>query len=162
MLWKELLNSGVVMIQRAKITDGPDIQKLINGHAKEGKMLQRSILEIYERIRDFFVYRRNGRVVGAASLAICWEDLAEIRSVAVKNSDSGKGVGKKLIEACEEEARRLGIKKVFVLTYIPEYFKKFGYKTVSRAKLPHKIWKDCINCPKFPDCGEVPMVKTLR
>jgi len=150
------------MIQRAKIKDGPAIQKLINGHAKKGKMLPRSILEIYERIREFFVYRRNGRVVGAASLSICWEDLAEIRSVAVKKSQAGRGVGKKLLEACEEEARQLGIKKVFVLTYIPEYFKKFGYKTVNRAKLPHKIWKDCVNCPKFPDCGEVPMVKEIR
>lgn len=149
------------MIQKAKIKDGPEIQKLINGHAKEGKMLQRSILEIYERIRDFFVVRKNGRVVGAASLAICWEDLAEIRSVAVKNSESGKGIGKELLWACEEEAKRLGIKKVFVLTYIPDYFKKFGYSVVSRSKLPHKIWKDCINCPKFPDCGEVPMMKEL-
>ncbi len=149
------------MIKKAGIKDGPEIQKLINAHAKDGRMLQRSILEIYERIRDFIVYKKNGKVVGTSALAICWDDLAEIRSVAVKESESGKGIGGKLLAACESEAKRLGIKKVFVLTYIPDYFRKFGYHVVSRAKLPHKIWKDCINCPKFPDCGEVPMVKDL-
>jgi len=151
-----------MMIQKAKIKDGNEIQKLISTHAKEGKMLQRSILEIYENIRDYFVYRKNGKVIGASALAICWEDLAEIRSVAVLRSESGKGIGEKLLQACEDEALKLGIKKVFVLTYIPEYFQKHGFRIIDRSKLPHKIWKDCVNCSKFPDCGEVAMVKELH
>ncbi len=149
------------MIQKAKIKDGPNIQKLIASHAKDGLMLPRSILEIYENIRNFIVYKKNGKVVGTSALSICWEDLAEIRSVAVAKQESGKGIGSKLIQACEDEAKKLGIKKVFVLTYIPDYFKKFGFRVIPRSKLPHKIWKDCINCPKFPDCGEVPMMKEL-
>ncbi len=150
------------MIQKANIKDGPKIQKLINSHAKDGSMLQRSILEIYENIRSFIVYKKRGRVVGTSALAICWEDLAEIRSVAVAKAESGQGIGTQLVQACENEARQLGIKKVFVLTYIPDYFRKFGFRVVPRAKLPHKIWKDCVNCPKFPDCGEVPMMKELK
>ncbi|MCX5776119.1 MAG: N-acetyltransferase [Candidatus Firestonebacteria bacterium] len=149
------------MIEKAKIRDGASIQNVINTHAKEGKMLQRSILEIYETIRDFFVYREKGKVLGVTALSICWEDLAEIRSVAVLKSESGKGIGDKLLKASFKEAKKLGIKKVFVLTYIPEYFKKYGFKNVDKSTLPHKIWKDCVKCPKFPDCGEVPMVKKI-
>ena len=149
-------------IEKAKVKDGLEIQKIINVYAKEGKMLERSILEIYENIRDFFVYKKKGKIVGVAALTICWEDLAEIRSLAVVKSESKKGVGKRLVRKCINEAKKLGIKKVFVLTYIPEYFSKFGFKKVSRNDLPHKIWKDCIKCVKFPDCNEVPMVKEVR
>jgi amino-acid N-acetyltransferase len=149
-------------IEKAKVKDGLEIQKIINVYAKEGKMLERSILEIYENIRDFFVYKKKGKIVGVAALTICWEDLAEIRSLAVVKSESKKGIGKRLVRKCINEAKKLGIKKVFVLTYIPEYFSKFGFKKVSRNDLPHKIWKDCIKCVKFPDCNEVPMVKEVR
>lgn len=149
-------------IEKAKVKDGLEIQKIINVYAKEGKMLERSILEIYENIRDFFVYKKKGKIVGVAALTICWEDLAEIRSLAVVKSESKKGIGKRLVRECINEAKKLGIKKVFVLTYIPEYFSKFGFKKVSRNDLPHKIWKDCIKCVKFPDCNEVPMVKEVR
>ena len=149
------------MITKAKISDAKEIQKVINVHAAEGKMLQRSILEIYDTIRDFYVFKKKGKVIGVTALSICWEDLAEIRSVAVLKSESGKGVADKLLKACFREAGKLGIKKVFVLTYIPAYFKKYGFNVVDKATLPHKIWKDCVKCPKFPDCGETPMVKII-
>ncbi|MFH1825175.1 MAG: N-acetyltransferase [Candidatus Firestonebacteria bacterium] len=150
------------MIEKAKVKDGLEIQKLINIYAKEGKMLERAILEIYESIRDFFVYKKSGKIIGVAALTICWSDLAEIRSLAVVKSESNKGLGEKLVKECLNEAKKLGIKKVFVLTYIPEYFYEFGFKKVDRNDLPHKIWKDCVKCSKFPDCGEVPMVKEIR
>jgi len=149
------------MIEKAKISDAKQIQSVINIHAREGKMLERSVMEIYESIRDFFVYRKKDKIVGVTALRIYWDDLAEIRSVAVLKSESGKGVGDKLLKACFKDAKEIGIKKVFVLTYIPEYFKKYGFKVVDKSTLPHKIWKDCVKCPKFPDCGEVPMVKQI-
>ncbi|OGF44939.1 MAG: GNAT family N-acetyltransferase [Candidatus Firestonebacteria bacterium RIFOXYC2_FULL_39_67] len=149
------------MIEKARISDGKQIQSLINTHAKEGKMLERSVLEIYESIRDFFVFKKNGKIVGVTALRIYWDDLAEIRSVAVLKSEAGKGIGEKLLKACFKDAKQLAIKKVFVLTYIPEYFKKYGFNVVDKSILPHKIWKDCVKCPKFPDCGEVPMVKQI-
>ena len=149
------------MIEKARISDGKQIQSVISVHAKDGKMLERSVLEIYEAIRDFFVFRKNGKIVGVSALRIYWDDLAEIRSVAVLKSEAGKGVGEKLLKACFKDAKKLGIKKVFVLTYIPEYFKKHGFYVVDKSTLPHKIWKDCVKCPKFPDCGEVPMVKEI-
>lgn len=149
-------------IEKAKIKDGLKIQKIINMYAKEGKMLERSLLEIYESIRDFFVYKRKGKIIGVVALTICWEDLAEIRSLAVVRTELDKSIGKKLVVECIKEAKKLEVKKIFVLTYIPEYFYKFGFKKVNRDDLPHKIWKDCIKCSKFPDCNEVPMIKEIR
>ena len=134
---------------------------MINAFAKQDIMLARSLNELYENIRDFWVKEEKGKVTGCAALHISWDDLAEIKSVAVLRRRQGKGVGRELTEACLDEAVRLGIKKVFMLTYKPEYFKKFGFKRVSHASLPHKIWAECINCPKFPNCQEVALQKIL-
>ncbi|MFA5310978.1 MAG: N-acetyltransferase [Candidatus Omnitrophota bacterium] len=149
------------MIRKAKIKDVKQMQEMINAFAKQDIMLARSLNELYENIRDFWVKEEKGKVTGCAALHISWDDLAEIKSVAVLRRRQGKGVGRELTEACLDEAVRLGIKKVFMLTYKPEYFKKFGFKRVSHASLPHKIWAECINCPKFPNCQEVALQKIL-
>jgi len=94
-------------------------------------------------------------------LHISWDDLAEIKSLAVAKIKQGKGLGQELVRACLDEASFLGAKKVFVLTYKPEYFKKFGFKRVKTSQLPHKIWAECINCCKFPNCQEIALLKTL-
>ena len=134
---------------------------MINAFARQDIMLARSLSELYENIRDYWVKEEKGKVAGCAALHISWDNLAEIKSVAVLKRRQGKGVGRELIEACLNEAVGLGIKKVFMLTYKPEYFKKFGFKRVSHASLPHKIWAECINCPKFPNCQEVALQKIL-
>lgn len=149
------------MIEKAKVKDAVEIQKLINYYAKKGKMLERPLLEIYESIRDFFVFRKNKKIAGVCALTICWNDLAEIRSLAVLPYEKGKKIGTKLIKMCFKEAKSLGIRKIFVLTYTPKYFYKFNFKEVDRASLPQKIWQDCIKCIKFPDCGEIPLVKEV-
>ncbi|MDD3087958.1 MAG: N-acetyltransferase [Candidatus Omnitrophica bacterium] len=149
------------MIRKAKIKDVKQMQEMINAFAKQDIMLARSLNELYENIRDYWVKEEKGKVAGCAALHISWDNLAEIKSVAVLKRRQGKGVGRELIEACLNEAVGLGIKKVFMLTYKPEYFKKFGFKRVSHASLPHKIWAECINCPKFPNCQEVALQKIL-
>ena len=149
------------MIRKAKIAEAKTIQKLINSFAKEGKLLPRSLSEIYDNLRDFFVFEEDGRILGVCALHICWEDLAEIRSLAVQEDAGRKGVGRQLVEACLEEAKELGVKKVFLLTYIPSFFRKLGFSEVDKATLPHKIWGDCLRCPKFPYCDEVALLKTL-
>jgi len=149
------------MIRKAKIKDIKEIQDLINSFAKQNVMLSRSLNELYENIRDFWVAEVNGKVVGCAAMHISWEDLAEIKSVAVAKKFHGKGVGKELVETCLGEAADLGANKIFVLTYKPEYFKKFGFKRVKNASLPHKIWAECINCCKFPNCQEIALLKIL-
>lgn len=148
-------------IRKAKIRDIKQIQGLINPFASRDLMLPRSLNELYESMRDFWVAEENNKVIGCAALHISWDDLAEIKSLAVAKNKQKKGVGSLLINACLKEAGEFGAKRVFVLTYRADFFKKFGFKRVKHSSLPHKIWAECINCCKFPDCQEVALLKKL-
>jgi len=150
------------MIRKAKLDDVKEIQKLIKLYASKGHILPRSLSELYDHLRDFFVYTRNRNVIGICALHLCWEDLAEIRSLAVREEDRKRGIGAKLVKACLEEANDLRIKRVFALTYEPVFFERLGFEKVDKGVLPHKIWTDCLNCVKFPDCDEVALVKKLK
>lgn len=150
------------MIRKARIPDSKTIHKLLNTYAKDGLMLSRSLSDIYETIRDFYVYEENGVVVGTVCLHICWEDLAEVRSLAVAEDHGGKGIGRQLVQACLEEARQHGLRRVFALTYQEVFFAKLGFHVIEKAELPHKIWGDCMKCAKFPECDEIAMSIELR
>ena len=149
------------MIRRAVISDVKDIQELINFYAKSDQMLPRSLNELYENIRDFFVYEKDGNIEGCVALHVTWEDLAEIKSLAVLESKQKQKIGSLLVEEALKDAKTLNVKRVFTLTYVPEFFKKFGFKKIEHAKLPHKIWSECIRCVKFPDCKEIALVKDI-
>ena len=149
------------MIPKAKISDVKEIQKMVEVYAQKGEMLPRSLSELYDNLRDFFVYEEEGEVAGVCALHISWDDLAEVRSLVVAERHIRKGIGKKLVTACVDEAREFGIKRVFALTYQRAFFEKLGFHEVDKAQLPHKIWGDCIKCSKFPDCDEIAMVKEL-
>jgi amino-acid N-acetyltransferase len=145
------------MIRKATIPDVRAIHKLLMTYASSGMMLSRSLSELYEAIRDFYVWEENGVIAGTVCLHICWEDLAEVRSLAVDESFEGRGIGRQLVEACLREARQIGLKKVFALTYKDQFFAKLGFRLIEKSELPHKIWGDCIKCAKFPDCDEIAM-----
>lgn len=149
------------MIRKANIKDIKNIQNLINTYAKEDLLLPRSLTELYENLRDFFVFEEKGKIYGCAALHINWEDLAEVKSLAVDKNRKKEGIGKSLLMACLDEAKKLKVKKVFCLTYQSEFFKKFGFREIDRAELPHKIWNECVNCVKFPDCCEVALMIKL-
>lgn len=149
------------MIRSAKIPDVKEIQNLVNFHAKKGEMLSLSLSEIYERIFEFDVFEENSQILGCCALHPSWEDLAEIRSLAVKEEFIGKGIGKQLVENALRRAKDLGIKKVFALTYKLEFFKKLGFYEVPKDTLPRKIWSDCLKCPLFPDCEEIAVMIEL-
>lgn len=146
------------MLRGADINDVEQMNKLVNHFAQKDLMLARSLGELYENIRDYYVYVENGSIIGCAALHIFWKDLAEIKSVAVKEDYQKKGIGKQLIEKCLAEGKVLGINRIFVLTYIPEFFESIGFKRVDKELLPHKIWSECVKCYKFPDCGEISLV----
>lgn len=149
-------------IRPAVMKDAYEIKNLINTHAQKGKMLPVSINQVFENLRNFWVIcDSKGRIIGCGALKIVWKNLGEIRSIAIKNAKQKKGYGTKLVETLLKEAKELGVKKVFVLTYVPDFFEKFGFVRTEKTKLPHKIWMDCINCPKFPRCDEIPMIKEL-
>ena len=160
-----LKNMGNEMIKKAEVTDAKEIRALIEPYGKSGDMLPVSLSEIYDRLRSFFVYRDNdddtGKIVGTASLHVTWEDLAEIRSLAVFDGEKRRGIGSGLVEMCLEDAGDLGIERVFVLTYVPDFFERFGFEIVDKSTLPHKIWTHCLKCVNFPDCDEVAMIKIL-
>lgn len=149
------------MIRKARINDVKQIQELVNSFAKRNLMLPRSLNELYENLRDFWVYEENRKVSGCCALHISWQDLAEIKSLAVKPNRQKKGIGSQLIKTCIEEAKDLKVKKIFALTFKPNFFKKFGFKRIKNAALPHKIWAECINCAKFPNCKEIALVKKI-
>lgn len=149
------------MIRKAKVPDALELQKLINSFADKNAMLPRALNAIYENIRDFFVMEESGKIVGCCALHVTWGDLAEIKSLAVDENLHGKGHGRQLLSACLDEAKDMGIPKLFALTYVPEFFEKAGFSRVDKGTLPHKIWSECINCPKFPDCGEEAVILEL-
>jgi len=150
------------MIRKAILQDARQIHRLLLNYAKDGLVLSRSLMEIFEAIRDFYVFVEGDRVVGAAALNICWEDLAEVRSLVVDESFSGRGIGKHLVEACLSEARTLGIGRVFALTYQQVFFEKLGFSVIEKSELPQKIWGDCIKCAKFPECDEIALSRSLQ
>lgn len=152
------------MIRKAKIKDIKYIHGLLKQYGGEGVLLSRPLSQLYDHVRDFFVFEdpETDRIGGCGALQFCWEDLAEIRSLAVHNDYHGKGVGTQLVTAAIEEAKEFGIKQLFTLTYRPDFFSKFNFSLIDRSDLPLKIWSDCITCVKFPDCDETAMMKTIN
>jgi len=149
------------MIRKANLKDVKEIQQLIKFYSNRGIILPRSLSELYDSLRDFFVFVQNRKVVGICAHHICWEDLAEIRSLVVQEEYQKKEIGAKLVRACLEESKEMGVKKVFALTYRPKFFEELGFKKVDKTMLPHKIWADCLKCVKFPDCDEIAVVKEI-
>jgi len=126
-------------------------------------MIRRSLGELYESIREFLVATdEGGRVIGCVALHVFWDDLAELKCLAVSEQAHGRGIGRKLVEACWDAARVLEIRTVFTLTYVAEFFEKCSYHRIDKADLPHKIWNECVRCPLFPNCTEVALVRTAE
>ncbi|MCX7624918.1 MAG: N-acetyltransferase [Candidatus Sumerlaeaceae bacterium] len=147
-----------VSLRKARVEDVPRIQKLIHIYADQGEMLHRSLNELYETMRDFTIVEEDGKIVACAAIHVTWDDLAELKSVAVAPEAQGRGYGKLVVNRCLDEARELGLRRVFALTYKPEFFAKFGFQIIDRSMLPHKVWGECIKCRKFPNCNETAMM----
>ncbi|MCK5539372.1 MAG: N-acetyltransferase [Deltaproteobacteria bacterium] len=149
------------MIRRATINDVKTIQNALEHYANEGLLLPRSLSDLYDNLRDFIVYQEKEKILAVSALHVCWEDLGEIRSLAVLPPHTKQGIGRQLVCDCEKEALELGLKKVFTLTYQESFFTGLGYHTIDKNQLPHKVWGDCLKCVKFPDCDEIAMIKKL-
>lgn len=153
-----------LVMRKAIISDIHAIHGILTYYGKKGVLLPRPLSELYDHMRDYFVtvdtQGKNG-IQAVGGLGICWEDLAEIKSLAVLEGSQGKGLGSKLVDACLKEARLFGINRIFALTYVPDFFTRFGFQEVSKSLLPQKIWADCLKCTKFPNCDEVAMLLTL-
>jgi amino-acid N-acetyltransferase len=158
---KESLKGDAVTLRPARTGDIKEVQKLINEFAKRQEMIPRSLNELYENLRDALVVEEDGEITATCSLHVVSEDMAEIRSLAVREGHQKKGIGKALLERAVQEAGDLGVRRIFSLTYQPEFFTRFGFRVVDKAALPHKVWGDCLKCHKFPECDETAVVLEL-
>jgi amino-acid N-acetyltransferase len=149
-------------LRKAVIKDVEAILALLSPQSQEGRILPLTRFDLYSRLRDYFLYEDpQGRLLGVCGLHICWEDLGEVRSLVVAEEVRGQRLGRLLVEACLEEARQLGLRKVFALTYRAEFFVRLGFREVDKNTLPHKIWMDCVHCAKFPQCDEVAVAREV-
>ena len=148
------------MLRKAKVSDVKVFHRMINRSAIKGEMLSRSLMSLYGSLRDFFVYLDDDdSIVGVCAMHIFWENLAEVRSLYVKDDYRRSGIGRRLVEACISDAITLDLLRIFTLTYQTDFFKSIGFVVADKSELPEKIWTDCINCPKYPDfCDEVAMI----
>ena len=149
-------------VEKARIKDIPQMQKMINCFADRGEMLPRPLSEMYENIRDYFVIRHGEQVIACAALHIMWSDLAEVKSLAVDENSQRQGLGDQLVQTCLNEAKEIGIPTVFCLTYKPAFFEGQGFTQVDKMELPQKVWTECYRCPKFPNCDEVALIYHLE
>jgi amino-acid N-acetyltransferase len=159
-----LTQEGAGMLRKARISDVKTIHRMINLSAGKGEMLSRSLMDMYNSVRDFIVYydEDEQRIVGICAMNIIWENLAEIRSLYVDETCRKKGIGRKMVEFCISEAITLDLFRIFSLTYKKEFFVKLGFREVDRSTLPEKIWADCFRCAKYPDyCDEIAMIIEL-
>lgn len=152
-----------MIIRKATIEDIKSIHRLLHTYRHQGDLIPRPLSSLYDHVRDFTAAAdgEGGRVVGCCALQFCWEDLAEIRSLAVDEPYRNRGIASDLIRACIEEARTFEIRKLFSLTFKADFFQKFDFTVIDRSELPLKIWADCMLCVKFPDCEGIAMMKSL-
>jgi amino-acid N-acetyltransferase len=152
----------MVKIRKAAIADAPEIVSLINFWAERGRMLHRSLESVYNSLREFHVAQEEGQIIGCVAVDIFWADLAEVKSLAVSRDARGKGLGSKLVKAAMADARRVGVKKLFALTYEKAFFLKAGFLVIDRDTLPEKVWRECIYCPKVDKCDEIAMMRSFE
>ena len=150
--------SEIADVEKATVADVQRMSELIDGFAQRGEMLPRAPGELFETLRDFFIVRREGEVVACAALHVTWDDLAEVRSLAVHQESQAQGIGSLLVRACLAEARNLGLQRVFALTMKPAFFEKLGFSQADAMTLSRKVWSECYRCPKFMSCDETAVV----
>ena len=146
---------------KADIADAQAIHDTVNFYAQRGDMLPRTLGEVYENLRDFFVVRDQGKFLGCVGLHFLWSDLAEVKSLAVPEDVQARGIGSLLVRACIDEARQVGLARIFALTYRPAFFERLGFHQADVMTLPRKVWNECYRCPKFPTCNEIAVVLDL-
>lgn len=149
------------MIRKATVGDIRAIKALLDGFYQDGLMLQRSLSELYESVRDFYVYEKDGEIIGCCALHVVWEDLAEVKSTAVHRDHWKSSIGSKLLQTCLEDAATIGVKRVFALTYVPGFFEAHGFEQAEKNELPQKVWGECVKCPKFPNCDEILLIRVF-
>lgn len=153
--------TAAIVIRKASVKDVPLMAALVNGFASAQQMLPRSQHQLFQNVRDFVVAYHGDELIGCGAMHVVWDNIGEVRSLAVSNRWQGRGIGRLIVEALMEEARGLGLPRLFALTYQQAFFERLGFEVVARDGLPHKIWGDCLDCPRFPNCDEIAMARDI-
>lgn len=154
----------MIELCKAKISDIADMQTLVADEVEKGVILFRSEDEIANNIRSYVLAKDGTKLVGYTALHVHSKKLAEVRSLVVHEDYRGKDIGANMVKFAINEAKELGIEEeILSLTYVPEFFKKLGFKEINKESIPdHKIWADCIKCIHFPVCNEVALVYSMK
>jgi amino-acid N-acetyltransferase len=139
----------------------PGIAGIMADYVMEGTLLPRPVSELYQCVREFHVAEKDGRIVACAALRVRWEDLGEVRSLAVLPDHHGRGLGAELVSRIVENAKTLGVPRIIALTREVEFFERSGFVVESRESLPRKVWTDCVRCPRRHACDETAVVLDL-
>ena len=164
-----------IVIKKAQVRDVQEVLDLINGYAAANLMLPRGPQYLYENIRDFVIASDHKvpvysmmetrevlhLIVACGSLHVLWDDIAEIRALAIHPDYQHLGLGSKLVDTMINEARQLGVKRLYTFTLTEDFFKTLGFRRQKREELPPKMWGECSRCPKYFKCDEVGMVRVL-
>ena len=148
-------------VRPAVVADARSIMTLVNELAIQQVMLPRSPASVIENIRDFVIAEVGGQFAGCGALAITWSDIAEVRSLAVAPAMQKHGIGRLLVDTLVDDAKRLGIPRLFAFTYVSDFFAKMGFTVCQHEDLPHKVFNDCMHCPKFLACDEIAMTRVI-
>ena len=152
----------MITLRRANVHDVDSIHNLVDYYAKKGMLLAKSPFKIYRNLQSFFVAEENRKVIACTSLIVLWKDLAEICSLAVDERYTKKGIGRKLALKCIDEAKKLRIPQIIVLTYQDRFFQKMGFRLVDKDLFPRKLMWECLECPKLEHCDERAYLKDLN
>ncbi len=152
----------MIVYTKAKLSDIVPMQELVKPEVEKGIILFRSSDEIATNIRSYILAKEEEQIVGFGALHFHADDLAEIRSLVVKDDFRGKGIGKGLVSTLLDEGTHLGVEKVLTLTYKKAFFESLGFSEIPKESLPsHKLWADCIKCKHFPICDEIALIKHI-
>lgn len=154
-------SASSLVLRKARPRDVPALFKLIHQYAAEEVLLPRALPELYENVWEFTVAEIDGQLASCGALRVYSEDLAEVRSLCVDPQRQSAGLGRAVTNRLMHEAEELGLKRVFALTMVPDFFSKMGFYPVERGVLPQKVWRDCLQCEKYFRCDEVAMVFDL-
>jgi amino-acid N-acetyltransferase len=133
-----------IIIRPARTSDIPTIRKIIDQYASGGRLLQKETVTLYESVQEFFVADLAGEVVGCGALHVLWEDLAEVRTVAVLEKIRGKGAGHRLIEAIIQKARDIGVARIFCLTFETEFFGRHGFQEIEGTPVAPEVYQELL------------------
>jgi amino-acid N-acetyltransferase len=149
-------------IRKASVDDVDAILKLVNYYAEKELLLRKSAFKVYTKLQNFYIAETEKKVVGCVSLVVLWKDLAEICSLAVDEHYLRRGIGKKLVNKCIEQAKLLKVTKIIALTYKDKFFEKIGFHFVDKNIFPRKLMWECLECPKLDECDELAYLMNLE